>query len=64
MRQRSAQNLFRLVRWKVWKNNYIQYGKVLIWQGSLYERGTQRSEYARIYHDRVLNISGILNMTG
>ena len=36
--------------------------KSWIWQGSQYARVTQHSKYARIYLDRVLNISWALNM--
>ena len=37
---------------------------ILIWQGSQYVSVTQRSEYAGIWLDRVLNISWVLNMPG
>ena len=35
--------------------------KLWIWQGSQYASVTQRSEYARICLDRVLNMSWVLN---
>ena len=38
--------------------------KFRIWQGSQYDSVTQRSGYARICLDRVLNISWVLNMPG
>ena len=38
--------------------------KFWIWQGFQYVRVTQRSKYARICLDRVLNISSVLIMTG
>ena len=38
--------------------------KFWIWHGSQYASVTQRSEYARIYLDRVLNIFWVLNMPG
>ena len=47
-----------------------KYAKVLniakfwIWQGSQYASVTQRSEYFRIYLDRVLKLSWVLNMPG
>ena len=47
-----------------------KYAKVLnmamfwIWQGPQYASVTQRCQYARIYLNRVLNISWVLNMPG
>ena len=45
-----------------------KYTKILnivkLWQGSQYTCVTQRSENARIYLDRVLNIARDLNMSG
>ena len=41
-----------------------KYAKIRIWQGSQYRSVTQRSEYARICLDRVLNISWVLYMPG
>ena len=38
--------------------------KFQIWQGFQYASVTQRSEYARICLDRVLDISHVLNMAG
>ena len=38
--------------------------KFWIWQGSQYASITQRSEYARICLERVLNISWVLNIPG
>ena len=38
--------------------------KFWVWQGTQYESITQRSEYARICLDKVLNISQDLNMQG
>ena len=34
------------------------------WQGSKYASVTQRSQYAKICIDRVLNISWVLHMSG
>ena len=36
--------------------------KFWVWQGSQYASVTQRSEYARVCLDRVLNISWVLNI--
>ena len=48
----------------------LKYGKIpnmaklSIWKGSQYASIKQHSEYARIWLDRVLNISWVLNMPG
>ena len=42
----------------------LNMAKFWMWQGSQYASVSQRSQYARICLDRVLNISRILNMPG
>ena len=42
----------------------LNMAKPLILQGSQYANLTQRSEYARLCHDRVPNISWVPNMPG
>ena len=42
----------------------LNMGKFWIWQGSQYASVTQRSEYARICLNRVLNLSSVLNIPG
>ena len=42
----------------------LNMGKFWILLGSQYASTTQGSEYVRIYLDRVLNISCVLNMSG
>ena len=43
-------------------SNFTSFYNLIIWQGSQYESVTERSEYARICLERVLNISWALDM--
>ena len=45
-------------------SGYVSMAKFWIWQGSQNASVTQRSEYARLCLDRVLNISWVLNTPG
>ena len=42
----------------------LNIAKLWIWQASQYASITQRSEYARIWLDRVFNISWVLHVPG
>ena len=47
-----------------WQNSKYGSSKFRIWQGSQYASVTQHPEYARIFFDRVSNVSWVLNMPG